>query len=80
MTHLPEHPHAFVTGGVVTNIAVFAEDDHDGEILDAVQEEGGHDAWVCLCSHGSVPAIGDTWGGTAFTHPEPDPPPSPPTS
>ena len=73
MDHLCEHPHAFVTNGIVTNIAIFAG--HDADLLDAVQNAGGHDGRVCLCDHGSVTAIGVAHDGTGFVEP-PEPPPA----
>ncbi len=69
MNHQSEHPHALLTDGVVTNVAVFA--DHDHAVIAAVRDAGGHDLAVCCCDHGVVPAIGSTWDGMQFTAPEP---------
>lgn len=69
MPCLPEHPHALVTGDVVTNVAVFAG--HDQELIDQVREANGADTAVCCCEYGSVPGLGDTWDGTTFFPPAP---------
>ena len=68
MTCLPEHPHAFITDGVVTGVAVFAA--HDADVINAVGDGLGADLAVCCCNLGVVPPIGSTWDGTAFTLPD----------
>jgi hypothetical protein len=69
MAHIEEHPHAFIKNGVVTDIAVFAEDAHGSELLETVKTDKGADTVVSLCDHGSVPHLYSTWDGTTFTAP-----------
>jgi hypothetical protein len=64
MTHLSEHPHAFVKDGIVTNVAVF--DSHDSELLALFAAETSCEL-ICCCDHGMA-SIGDTWDGITFSH------------
>lgn len=71
MTHLAEHPHAYVKDGAVMQVAVFGQDAHDGRIVEDVRVAGGYDEVICCCAYGLVPAIGWTWDGTQFYMPPP---------
>jgi hypothetical protein len=64
MEHLEEHPHAFLTGNVVINVAVFAE--HDEELIDLICQANDGEQSLCCCNLGMVPRTGWTWDGTTF--------------
>lgn len=67
MKHVNEHLHAFLTGNVVINVAVFNE--HDEELIDFICKENGGEQFLCCCNLGMVPQIGWTWDGTTFIEP-----------
>jgi hypothetical protein len=64
VTHLENHEHAFLdANNVVGLIAVFSEDAHIDENIQAFAELIGFVKAICCCSYGK-PYMGDTWDDT----------------
>jgi hypothetical protein len=76
MTHLEQHPHAFInSSGYVVQIAAFNE--HDNELLQSIKtqlEENSNEKLdvICCCDHGSA-NIGWRWTDSCWQPPSPYP-------
>lgn len=70
MSHLENHPHAFVKDGLVVNVAVF--ESHDADLLNVFAVESGCEI-ICCCDNGEA-SVGYTWDGTQFINPKALPP------
>jgi len=67
MTHLDEHPHAFVIDGLVVNVAIFAE--HNEPLIAEVAATYGNAIAVCCCNVGVMPSVDWAWDGSQFIEP-----------
>ena len=68
-THLPEHPHAFLIDNKVAYVAIFAEQDCNGELPAQIAEAQNYDSFVSCCTQGVVPEIGIIFDNNKFLIP-----------